>query len=407
MHTPKFGKDKKPKTKNEWFQFTTPMVAEDRDLNLLGVAFEDPRKGTSGEFTPQGKETAVPRANSMLTAPLTALGNMVGWNSGQAQAGASNPTSTPPRTPSPPVSGLDHYMTPCKWPRYLLSETPIYPNAPTPASGVEAIVKKVKGTGFEASIKSVLAAALHIDEEQLDKVVIPVLKRYQMEAPRGKIRALLNNEEYRSRLVNLFEQQSSDKKRILWIATSLVTCEGVERERIKNDSKGVSGGIQDPTKHIPGKVAANWDKSKDRSLKGSYSESIVLFMAYRRIKYEHIGPDHNTSGSWLSFGRGGHGHGNGNGNGNKQKDVDLDKKAITFTKPDGSVDRFWIEEEEAEGDVPAFFSPESAKEEPSVFEYGDTIAGAQEEQEEEESGGYPDGFFSESDGEQSSQESHE
>lgn len=358
MNNSTFGKDKKPKAKNEWFQFTTPMVAQDRDVNLLGVAFENPRKGTTGEYTPQG-----PRDYTE----------------------ASGSATTPPRTPSPPELESDLYMTPCKWPKDLVSGIKIYPNAPTPVSGVEAIVKKVQDTGLEASIKSALAAALHIDQEQLDTVIIPVLKRYQMESPRGKIRALLNNPDYRSRLIDLLGHQKG-KIRKLWIATSVVTCEGVERERVNNDSTGFSGGIQDPTKHVPGKVAANWDRSKNLSSKGKYSESIVLFMAYRRVKYEHVVPDRGGWGLWKS--------------GNVTKDAALEKKAYDFPRGDGSKDRFWIDDEDAEGDYPAFFSPESAEEDPGVFRHGDTVAGADEGEEADEGSGYPDGFFSDSDEEQ-------
>ncbi|KAF2741044.1 hypothetical protein EJ04DRAFT_112750 [Polyplosphaeria fusca] len=383
MHKSPFGKDKKPKQKNKFFKFDMPMVAEDRELNLLGVAFENPRQGTRGEFTPQGRKDVQVDANKGI---LNTLGSMVGWSSGQAQAGASNPSTAAPQTP-PPSNAKFSYTTPCKWPTELVDN--IYPNKPTPAIGVEACVKKVKGTGFEAVVKTVIAAGLGIEESELDTIQIPVLQRYSMESPRGKINALLHDREYRSRLINLFEQQDESKKRVLWVATNLITCGGVSYDVIKKAETEASGGIQDPTKTVPVKIGGKWHSVNDKTLKGTYSEDIVLFMSYRRVRYVCVKPENPGRFQWLF-----------SGNGNGQKHPEVDAKAIDFDRPGGIKDVFWIEDDDAEGDVPAFFSPEHANEDSAVFEDGDAIAGAEDSEEEEEEGQYPDGFFSQSEPEQ-------
>lgn len=315
----------------EYFIFKSPMPAKGREENLLGVAFEDPRIGTLGSFTPQGpQETQA---------------------AGEDQPSNNNSTSRDNLAPTqllpPPQASLEtptkleviNYRTACRWPKFLADK--VYPNKATEAIGVEQILKNVTGGNVAATILETIAITLKLKRDDLDKSVIPILRRWSMEDPKGKINDLLHNDDYRSRVIDLFEQQTNPTKpKILYVATGLIACGGLSLVHVKGlDSEfKIKGG--DPTDTIDLKLEARAYKIKKSTLKGTYKSDVVMCMSYRRVRYERVGTD--PPGIWQSI--------------FAKKQQPHDKLAIKFARDDGAKDVFWIDKYDAEGQIAAWMS---------------------------------------------------
>ncbi|TAQ89957.1 hypothetical protein B7494_g1692 [Chlorociboria aeruginascens] len=151
-----------------------------------------------------------------------------------------------------------------------------------------------------------------------------------MENPESKIQNLLENVEYRKRVVNLFEQQKDSKKpKILYVATTLIACGQLSFNRVKEDDQRLEEMISDPTKTVPAKIGAKTYRVKHNTLQGTYQSDVVLCMGYHSLKYEREKTDAPSFLAHLVPFRG------------NQKLLHSNL-AHRFTRPDGDNDVFWI-----------------------------------------------------------------
>ncbi|KAF2107281.1 hypothetical protein BDV96DRAFT_589455 [Lophiotrema nucula] len=381
-------KEKKVKQtpENEFFVFKKPMVAEGREQTLLGVAFENPRDGTLGRYTPQG-----PKDEGVVASSLSALGKgLATWTGGIIATRDEPAQATAGAAQQPQQQDRQFYASACKFPRDLVDG--IYPNEPTIAVGVEACLKNVKEGSIQTKILDVIAMGLKIRTDELDTTIVPVVRRYSIEDPWGKIDGLLVNPDYRARVIQLFGFQKPGKKNILYVATNLVACGGLSYDRIKEAEQELHGDGKDPSGTVPAKIGGKVHRIKNSTLKGTYKSDVVIMMSYRRIRYEHVLP--TTTGGWLLSIWKGH------------RQNSIDEQARAFDREDGSKDVFWIDDHEAKkGDVPAWIGDESPAvsvmeqslwEEPKAIledvsfpDEGDATAGAEESAVER----LPEGFF--------------
>ncbi|KAF2809079.1 uncharacterized protein BDZ99DRAFT_44992 [Mytilinidion resinicola] len=296
----------------EFFVFKKPMVAEGRELNYLGVAFESPQKGSSGRFTPKGP--------------------------GQAQPPAVIPTNN--------AQGRK-YGSPCPWPKDLLT-TPgntLYPNEATEAIGVEKILQNVIGNDTKTTLLDTIAFALNVHKDDLDTTVIPIMRRWTMEDPENAIEDLLPNIEYRLRLIDLLDhlpELARGKPKILYIATNLIACSGLSLARVEelDVQLKVEGG--DPTDTVNLKLGTSVYKVKNSTLKGKYQSDVVMCMSYRKVAYMRLKEgDSPYSSPWWQFWA-------------KRYDAKVLDLAHRYEDEDGTKHYFWIDHHDAEGQVPAF-----------------------------------------------------
>jgi hypothetical protein len=328
-----FPKDRPPKKK--FFIMEMPMPAEGRELNLLGVAFEDPRVATLGRYTPQGPEEE--KSKELTTsAYIASVGaNLLDSLSRSIHQPSSEMDTQAGAQEVPALQGIIDYMTPCAWPKDLAKENKIklYSN-PLRAVGVEAILENVKEGDVVASIKNAMSFGLNIKKEDLDTLIVPIFRRWSMEDPWTKIYQLLHNVEYRKRVIDLFNKSHKEKK-ILYVATSLIACGGVSHDRVKADEQELSSSLKDGTDTVPVRIQGEIRHIKRDTLKGTYDTDIVLCLSYRRIRYVVEQEEHVGSRWWGTRGR-------------KQK---LETRAIRFEREDGARDVFYIDDYEAEGDA--------------------------------------------------------
>ena len=279
----------------EFYIFKKPMIAKDRAENFLGVAFEDPRLGSQGKYTPQGP--------------------------GKTQVGDGG------------HAGTLTYWAACDWPRNLVDD--IYPRDPTTATGVEVILENIKEGHIHTKIMEAITFALGVGKKSVDKAVIPVFKRYSMDDAYRKICDLLDNETYRERIIKLFEKQEK-KKKVLYIATNLMVCGALSHEQVKQEEQELQTKAKDPTEHAPVEFDGQMHHIKRSTLKGTYQSDVLLAMSYRRILYERVKKD-NTGLLSRILGT--------------QQRIMLSGKAVRFERTDGDVDAFWIDDFEFEGEA--------------------------------------------------------
>ncbi|KAF1911406.1 hypothetical protein BDU57DRAFT_524521 [Ampelomyces quisqualis] len=327
--------DKAPKV---FFLFDEPMTAKGREENMLGVAFENPKKGTRARYTPQGPR--LPRnshgAPETSAAKPGILQGVISYfsKSTDATEATSPRQSSPEQATGEPLT----YNTSCTWPKDLGVDD-IYPrDGPTIAVGIDEIQENIKDAQIAARIVKAVSFGLKVSEQKLASVHIPVLRRHTMEDPVGKIEKLLDKPEYRHRLIKLLEKQHSPGKKRLYIATAIIACAGVSLHSLKTAKQEVKASAKDPTETVPMSLEAGLHHLKEQAQRGEYKSEIVLCMSYHSIRYEYEPAEPaGYSGHWRA------------------KKNQHDPEAIRYPWDDGFA-IFRIDNDETEGEVPAFFS---------------------------------------------------
>ncbi|KAL6709180.1 hypothetical protein ACN47E_001996 [Coniothyrium glycines] len=355
--------------KKKFFLFAQPMLAKGREDTLLGVAFESPAEGTLASFTPQGLDQVEESNPSAFESIVKTLQNL----NPLAQTEVEH---TPPATPNngtEPETSHENllYRSACAWPRDLVKK--VYPPAPTSAVGVEFIKNRVNDDAATTRILHVISLRLGFKRQQLDDLIIPVLRRHSMPDPWGTIYELLAEKEYRDRFIDLCNrQQTRSSRKALYVATGIIACEGVTKERLNQDEKELSGNVGDPSNTVPVNIGGKMRRLKGDTVKGEYSQAILLAMSYRKVEYECIMP---TSKPWYSYSR----WKNGSENHVKKSSHEPDA-GYKRDGDDGRVDAFWIPKFDQEGDTANFLGPDDATEEAGILqdvEFSDTEGGAE------------------------------
>ncbi|KAI9708078.1 MAG: hypothetical protein M1820_004282 [Bogoriella megaspora] len=370
------------------FIFKEPMDAEERELKLLGCAFVDRQRGTLGEFTPQGPPSVQSSADATKSEDVDAAPKpRVGFFEGFKAMIGYNPS-----VPNETLAG-DHraliddalqqsinYDTPCQWPTDLVTHS-IYPKKPTIAVGVQVMQERIKETHLRSTIFEIIGGILGVSTDEMEKTNIPILKRYNMESPEAKIQGLLYNDEYRKRVIKLFEHVIARKQEPrLFIATKLISCAQLSREWIEKKHAEAGVEAQDPTKTVPVKVEGKTYRVKHSTLQGAYQGSVVLCMGYHRIRYERQ---------------------------EKHQKQKFDELAQKFPRVDDPniIDVFWIDDLPTKGTTVSFLQDE--EEEVSAVRrvptFGSELIETDEQfvqrssQGEVHKSAFPDGFFGDDD----------
>lgn len=259
----------------EFFLFPKPMPATNRELTLLGVAFEDPRQGTLGRHAPQGKvdhqTVSAPTLNeaedTFAGAPLDNEPALL-----QEQVKKEKQKSTP------------YWVGP--WPKDIQQD--IYPSEALTATGVKAVLNNIKDASARSKVLDAICLGLKASKEMLETTKIPQFRRWSMEDPYQKVVTLLNDKRYRESLINLFElQPKSTDLKVLFIATNIVACgPGVSHSIDRQTEQEASAEGKDPTGHVPISGGAKLHHLNKSAIKGEYKDDIILCMSYRKIRYE-------------------------------------------------------------------------------------------------------------------------
>lgn len=372
------------------------MSSQGREETLLGVAFESPYKGTQGEYTPQGPkgeksfanlekhdkaETAAPSLSKSIP-PLT-------WqtqteNSKQDSAAGQANQNNEVREVIEPNEDDENptYGSPCPWPKDLVEK--IYPNCPTEANGLKASSRNLTEPEFLARVKDAISIGLKIKNNQVDEVTIPLMRRYDMESPEARIDDLLHDDRYRKRLINIFGRQNKrSEPKVLFIATHVVTCCSLSKVSLKKEEEEMKASGTDPSNTVPITINGTLHHIKSSTLQGTYKSNVILAMGYLQITY-HLENETEEKATGLLSTR------------LLSRAPKLPKKnAHRFPRNDksGICDVFWIADEDANGNVPAFFGDQSPVKEKGMFEDTTLVIGDEAAVEESPHDRFPPGFF--------------
>jgi hypothetical protein len=361
------------KDRKKFFLFDTPMSASGREDTLLGVAFETPTAGTLDGYTPQGPHTDKEEADN-VPSMLENLKNI--WNGGLS-LGPAGPQDIP-QTTATTETQADHtfgkydYRSSCPWPKELVEK--VYPNESTDAAGVQRIQQRIRDVSVRTRVLGAITQSLGFNEEALDTMIIPILRRHSTEDPWGMIRDLLHKTEYRERFINLCSKQSSSRK-TLYVATGLIACEGVSYQRMLSDEKELGLAAGDPTHAVPVNIGGKLHYLKRSTVKGGYQSPIVLCMSYRKVEYQCIDND-SKPGLWGLL------------KGKSHAPDSSDGATWKFDREGGMQDVFWVPDHDQKGEIPAFMGPEDLLEDEQIgrsktailedADFSDAVAGAED-----------------------------
>jgi hypothetical protein len=299
-------------------------------------------------------------------------------------AGASRDSHTVPQSSgqskAAPIEEKETYVSPCDWPRNLGVDK-IYPKNPVIAGGVEVIREKIRDTDLQSTILEAISAKLKLSHQTMATTNIPILRRYNMLSPRGKILQLLGKPKYRERIISLFEHQKHmGRKQTLYVATRLIACGQLSLGWIEKNELTAEAALKDPSDTVPVKVQGKEYRMKHSTFRGNYESDVILCLGYHGVRYERV---LKTDLHHRKF----------------------DTLAQPLMRDDEFADVFWIDDLPTEGDtVPFMGETEEERLARELIKTKQSAGGTvlesdeiviKEADEEEMTSSYPPGFFEE------------
>ena len=109
-----------------------------------------------------------------------------------------------------------------------------------------------------------------------------------MERPVTKIRLLLQDAGYKAEMFKLFQLLGKGDKKKLWVATQIIVCGSMSKEVLKKSAVDAGAGVKDLSETVPIKVDGELKWVKSSTLKGTYTDEMIVGMIYRTIKYTEL-----------------------------------------------------------------------------------------------------------------------